>query len=284
MTSFARGDAELRAELRREAVEGRDRADERLHVGGLPFEDLVHEEREERAARTLDEVAECPLALCLGHLADGFDREPDGRRPAARRLEDDAAEPGVRTEAGIHELLDLVGGERKVGGAQVEHLALGTEPVDAKIERLPREQYESQARRPLPAQALDQPKRAGGRRQLVGVVDDQHEVVVEGGLERVAQPGREHLGMREVVVGRGRQRDGLRGAGHDGPNRLGDSRSERRETAVTRGRRVPRRDEVLRPARDERRLPVAGPGDDERQALAKSAIEALLEKRSSKNE
>ena len=277
-------DAELRAELRREAVEGRDRADERLHVGGLPFEDLVREEREERAARTLDEVAECPLALGVGHLADGFDREPDGRRPAARRFEDDAAEPGVRTEAGIHELLDLSGGECKVGGAQVEHLALGTQPVDAKIERLPREQHESQARRALPAQALDQPKRGGGRRQLVGVVDDQQEVVVEGGLERVAQSGRERLGVRELVLDRGRRRHELRQVGHHGPNRLGDTYGERRQAAVVRGRRVPRRDDVLRPARDERRLPVAGSGDDERQALPERVVEAPLEERSSQNE
>ncbi len=128
--------AELLAELRREAVEGGDRADERLHVSGLSFEDLVREEREERAPRTPDEVAEGSLTIGDGHRAHGFDRQPDGRRPTAGGLEDDRAELGVLTETGSHELLDLVSRESQVRGAQVEHLTLRTEPVDPQVEGL----------------------------------------------------------------------------------------------------------------------------------------------------
>jgi hypothetical protein len=278
------GDPELLAQLGREAVEGRDRADECLHLRRLPLEDLVCEERDERASRTLHEVAQRLLALGVRHRAQGFDCESHRRRPAAGRFVDVRAEPGVGSEAGTDKLLDLVSGEREVGGAQVEHLSLRSQPFDAKIERFARKQHEAQSGRPLPAEALDQPERRGGRRQLMGVVEDQHEIVVEDGLQRLAQPGCERLGVRELVGGRSRCRDELRGIGHQGPNRLGDCRGERRQSAVAGRRRVPRRDDVFRPVRDERRLAVAGPGDDECHALPERLVEALLEERSPKNE
>ena len=56
--------------------------------------------------------------------------------------------------------------------------------------------------RPLPAEALDETQGRGRRRQLLGVVEDQDEVVVEGGLERVAQQGGQRFGLHELVVGR----------------------------------------------------------------------------------
>ena len=83
------GYAKMLAELRREAVEGCDCANECPHVGRLAFEDLVREECKERASGTLDEVVECPLAVGDRDLAHGFDRKSDGRGPTPRRFEDD---------------------------------------------------------------------------------------------------------------------------------------------------------------------------------------------------
>ena len=197
---------------------------------------------------------------------------------------DHGAERGARTEAGTHELLDLVNSEREVGGAQIEHVALRTKSFDAKGERLAREQQNVQPSGALPAEALDEPKRGGRRRQLLGVVYDQHEVVVEGGLERVAQSGGEHLGVGELVVGRGQRRAELPRVGYVRTNRLGDARGERREAEVSCRRCVPGGDDVFRPSGDERRLAVAGSGDHECQALAEHVVEAPLQQRSPHNE
>ena len=130
-------------------------------------------------------------------------------------------------QQGAAQRLDLLWREGEIGRVELEHLPLRTEPVDTEVERLAGEQHETQPRRALSAEALHQPQGRRRRGQLLCVVEDQHEVVVERGLERVAQQGGERLGLHELVVGRGQRPEQLRGVSDEWTNRLSDSHRER---------------------------------------------------------
>ena len=273
-------DPERLAQLGREALERRDEAHELLDAGRLVREDLGREIREQRPARAADAL-ECLTATRGWHASEGLDGEPDGCGPASRR----AVQLGRRLRVVVagqraQEPGGLLDVEREVRAAQLEHLALPAQPLDGERGLDARREHDVDLGRCLPAERLDELHRPGRLRELVHVVDDEHEVAAELGLQRLADERRDSLRACPVVgvrVGTGCARDRAGDLGRDGrypePKRIDDPTGEDRERLVFGGRAVPRAVVARGPRRQERRLAEPGIRDDGREPSLERLVE-----------
>ena len=275
---------------RREPVEVDRAPDQRPGVVGGVRDDLLGEVGEDRALRTLETI-EDRLAVAAGRVPIRLEREADGRRPAAGRDVDprrrDVVQVGVIAvvaEQGMEQLVDLVGREGERGPTQVEHLALAPQPLDRERDLRPGRDEDVEPGRSEPDERLDEAERARRPGEDVEVVEDEHQVLVERGLERVDdERGRGRgLGDDRRVVGRlDRALDRVRGVvgdrGQADAQRGGDPGRERADVAVGGVERVPGRRAGGGDAGGERRLPEAGAADDDREPALRAVEQPRLE-------
>jgi hypothetical protein len=201
-----------------------------------------------------------------------------GRRQRRRVLAQDRPE----------ELGDLFLAEGEHGRVEVEHLALAAQALDGEGRVEPARKDDMQPRRRLAADLLEQAHRRSAPPELVDVVEDDHHIVSQLLLERLAQQRRDRGGtLRLVAVGSERRL-------HDVVELAADRRYARREgvcdpehedgeVRVVRPDRVPQGSDRRRPRTERDGLPVAGVGQYDRQSARERPFE-LAEEPAAENE
>src|SRR5262245_50799237 len=162
---------------------------------------------------------------------------------------------------------------------QLEDLPATAEPVDGKGRRSSRDEHKVQLCRSVPAKRLQEANRASSLPELVGVVDDEHEMLMQVTLERSHQSRGDRLCPCALFYVR-TEGMGERGMeielGQAATERVDETREEPVEHGVRRIRRVPGSSMRLCPRGHKRRLPEPWTADDCGQPHVHNRIEAFL--------
>src|SRR5438093_5779506 len=278
--------AELLEQLRREAVERRDGADQPLDVARLLLEHLRGEISEDGASGAAH-AFERTWALSSRDRPKRLDRQPRCGGPSVRGLVEVAGELGFLVpERRREQRSDLLDRERELRARDLQHLSLRSQAVDRKRQLGPRGEYEMEARRRLADEAFDESGRRALMAELLQVVHDQGEVASKPCGQYVAQEPGELPGSGRSVVVRvrsahalGRSRDLDRKIRETQLQRVDDPAGERGQSRVLLGGRVPGARDLVGPGRQQGGLAEAGPRDREREASVERLVQARLEVR-----
>ena len=200
------GQSELDRQRRRAPAEHGDVPQQLPNARRLASEHLLREIRIDRAAGLRQALDDLRPGV-TGRRAQRLDGQPHRRRPAGGRLVDRLRQ---RFRCGPQRcderLRDLVARERERRAVELEHPTLASQPLDRERRLGARGEHDVQRGRRLPADALDQPRRACRGAELVDVVQHEHEIVRQLLLESLAERAGDGVGTRAVRPRRGRSK------------------------------------------------------------------------------